>query len=122
MGVFARLSDIIASNINALLDKAENPEYLIAQVIREMEAGLAAAKRYAATAIAAERRIDRELDHHHLQVDFWQNKAREALSRGREELARRTLVRKQEHADLVRCLETQRTEAFQTSATVRAAL
>ena len=55
MGIFARLSDIITSNINALLDRAENPEWMIAQIIREMEEGLASAKRYAATAIAAER-------------------------------------------------------------------
>ena len=79
MGIFARLSDIITSNINALLDRAENPEWMIAQIIREMEEGLASAKRYAATAIAAERRIGRELDQNRLQAEHWKAKAREAL-------------------------------------------
>src|SRR5205809_896292 len=56
MSIFSRLSDIVASNLNALLDRVENPEALLVQVIREMEEGLAAARRYAALAIAAARR------------------------------------------------------------------
>jgi phage shock protein A len=122
MGIFARLSDIITSNINALLDRAENPEWMIAQIIREMEEGLASAKRYAATAIAAERRIGRELEQNRLQAEHWKSKARQALTAEREDLARRALVRKMEHEDLVRSLESQHAQALQTCQNVRSAL
>jgi phage shock protein A len=122
MGIFARVSDIIAANVNALLDKAEHPEKMIGQIILEMEEGLANARRYAATAIAAERRIGRELEQNRAQVDFWKNKARAALTLKREDLARRMLERKQEHEDLVQSLEGQHAQAVQTSAQVRTSL
>src|SRR6266436_1331425 len=122
MGIFARLSDIITSNISALLDRAENPEWMIAQIIREMEEGLASAKRHAATAIAAERRIGRELDQNRLQVEHWKSKAKQALAADREDLARRALVRKMEHEDLVRSLENQHEQALQTCQNVRTSL
>jgi phage shock protein A len=122
MGVFTRLSDIISSNVNALLDKAEDPEKMIAQVVREMEEGLANAKRYAATAIAGERRLGRELDQNRAQAAFWEGKARTAVAQGRDDLARRMLARKKEHADLVQCLAAQHGEAVQTSGNVRAAV
>jgi phage shock protein A len=122
MGIFARLSDIITSNINALLDRAENPEWLIAQIIREMEEGLASAKHYAATALAAERRIGRELEQNRFQAEHWKAKAREALAADREDLARRALSRKMEHEDLVQSLEQQDLEAIQICQTVRTTL
>jgi phage shock protein A len=122
MSIFSRLSDIITSNINALLDRAENPEWMIAQIIREMEEGLASAKRYAATAIAAERRIGRELEQNRLQADHWKSKARQALTAEREDLARRALIRKMEHEDLVRSLENQYAQALQTCQNVRTSL
>ena len=122
MGIFARLSDIITSNINALLDRAENPEWMIAQIIREMEEGLASAKRYAATAIAAERRIGRELEQNRLQAEHWKSKAKQALAAEREDLARRALARKMEHEDLVRSLENQHEQALQTCQNVRTSL
>jgi phage shock protein A len=122
MGIFARVSDIIAANVNALLDKAENPEKMIGQIILEMEEGLANARRYAATAIAAERRIGRELEQNRAQAEFWKNKARAVLPLKREDLARRMLGRKQEHEDLVQSLEGQHAQAVQTSAQVRTSL
>jgi phage shock protein A len=122
MSIFSRLSDIIAANISALLDRAENPELMIAEIIREMEEGLANAKGYAATAIAAERRIGRELEQNRFQAEHWKSKAREALVAGREDLARRALVRKREHEDLVKSLEEQHREALQTSQNVRTSL
>jgi phage shock protein A len=122
MGIFSRLSDIIASNINALLDRAENPEWMIAQIIREMEEGLASAKRYAATALATERRIGREVEQNRLQEAHWKSKARQALAAQREDLARRALARKMEHEDLVRSLESQHAQVLQTCQNVRTSL
>jgi phage shock protein A len=122
MGIFSRLSDIISANVNALLDKAEDPEKMIVQVVREMEEGLANAKRFAVTAIAAERRLGRELEQNRTQSEFWKSKAREALVLHREDLARRILARKHEHEDLVRNLEIQYADAMETSANVRTVL
>jgi phage shock protein A len=120
--MFARVSDIIAANVNALLDKAENPEKMIAQIILEMEEGLTNARRYAATAIAAERRIGRELEQNRAQAEFWKSRACAALTLNREDLARRMVGRKQEHEDLIQSLEGQHAQAIQTSAQVRTSL
>ena len=97
MNIFSRLSDIISANLNALLDRAENPEVMIAHIIREMEEGLARARRLGASAVAAEKRIGRELEQKRQQAELWRNKARSAIDRGREDLARRALERCLDH-------------------------
>jgi phage shock protein A len=122
MSIFSRISDIVSANINALLDRCEDPERMIAQIVREMEEGLAQARRYTATAIAAERRLTRELEHSRADVQHWYERARTALDQGREDLARRALIRKKEHEALARGLEMQLEQARSTSARVRACL
>jgi phage shock protein A len=119
MGIFSRVSDIITANLNALLDRAEDPEVLLAQVVREMEAGIATGRRSAAVAIAAERRLQREWDDHRAQADHWTGRARDALAAGREDLARRALARKHEHAALAESLAEQHADAAQTSRSAR---
>jgi len=122
MGIFARLSDIVTANVNLLLDKAEDPERMLAQVIREMEDGLAASRRHGAIAIAAERRLGRELDQNHTAAEHYREQARLALTHQREDLARQALGRKLEHDDLAQVLEGQYTSARATGNEVRAAL
>src|SRR4051812_33075819 len=122
MGIFSRVSDIITANLNGLLDRAEDPEAMLAQVVREMEAGVAAARRSAAVAVAAERRLQREWDDNRSQADHWTGRAREALAAGREELARRALARKHEHAALAQVLAEQHADASQTGRSARTAL
>jgi phage shock protein A len=122
MGIFSRLSDIFVANLHALLDRAEDPERMIAQIIREMEDGLARARRYAASAIAAERHVARELERNIAEAQQWQSRARQALVAGREDLARRALRRKHEHDELILRLRAQREAAWETSEEVRTAL
>jgi phage shock protein A len=122
MGILARLSNLITANVNALLDRAEDPAKLIAQVIRQMEDGLADARRYAAMAIAAERRLRRELDQNRTQAQLWRARALTALTMGRKELARRMSARKKEHDALDSSLESQHAETAQTTVGVRIAL
>jgi phage shock protein A len=122
MGIFTRLSDILTANVNALIDRVENPEVMLAQIVREMEEGLAVARRYAASAIAAERGLARELEHNRAEVTRWQDKARTAVAAGREDLARLALLHKKEHEDLIHKLEAQYAAACQTSAGVRSSL
>jgi phage shock protein A len=122
MGIFSRVSDILTANLNALLDRAEDPAGMLAHVIRTMEDSLARARRSAAAAIAAERRLRREQDDNRDQAEHWKARAREALAAGREDLARRALARKQEHDALARSLAEQHAEAVQTGQAARTAL
>jgi phage shock protein A len=122
MSIFSRVSDIIAANLNALLDRAEHPEAMLAQVIREMEDGVSQARRSAAVAVAAERRLRREWDEHRSGVEIWTARARDALAAGREDLACRALGRKQEHGAVARSLEEQHIEAARLAESARTAL
>ena len=122
MRIFSRCSEIIVANINALLDEAENPEAMIGQVIREMEDGLAVTRGYAASAIAAERGLSRELAEQRLGIEFWQTKARAAVAANREDLARVALARKKELEISAAELATQHTAALETSTQVRTSL
>jgi phage shock protein A len=120
MGMCRRLSGTIVASLNTLLDRAE--EALVAGLVREREEALAAARRYAALAIASERGLGRELRQNRSAAEGWENMAREALAAGREDLARRALDRKGEHEDLLRWLEAQVIAARQTTMMARASL
>jgi phage shock protein A len=122
MGFFARLSNLISANLNAMLDAAEDPATMLAQVIREMESSLATARRHGAKAIAAERRLERELEQNRADAASWQTQAALAIRNGREDLARLALARKIEHDDLVNALAPQLAAAQRTSAQVKTAL
>jgi phage shock protein A len=122
MSVFSRLSKIVASNLSALLDRAEDPELLLRQFIHEMEEGLGAAKRHAATVIATERRLERELEWNRGQAEVWKTRARHALDGGREDLAREAVTHKLDHDTLVHDLARQHSAARNTSNRVRSAL
>jgi len=112
----------MVANINALLDRLESPEAMIGQIIGEMEDGLAVARSYAASAIAAERRLGRELAQQRIAVEFWQTKARAAVTAKREDLARLALARKREHETLAADLATQHAAALETCTQVLASL
>jgi phage shock protein A len=116
------MGDILTENLNGLLDRVENPERMLAQIVREMEEALVTARQQAVAALAAERRLRRELDQSRAAADTWKTRARLALTSDREDLARRALARHLEHADLTRELESQHTSARQASAEVQAAL
>jgi phage shock protein A len=122
MKLITRISGLITANVHGLLDRAENPELLARQIVREMEEGLAQAKRFAVPVLAGERRLGRELERNRLQAAWWKTKAGDALAAGREDLARRALSCKREHEDSIRSLERQHAEAVQNSDSVRLAV
>ena len=94
MGIFTRFRDIISSNINAMLDKAEDPEKLIKLMIREMEDTLVEIKTACAGVMASEKKIQRQLDSHKVRAQYWEEKAALAVNKGRDDLAREALIEK----------------------------
>ena len=94
MGIFTRLSDIINSNINALLDKAEDPEKILRLMVQEMEDTLVELRTAAAKGIADRKERERFVVNLHAETTDWACKAELALVRGREDLAKMALVHK----------------------------
>jgi len=94
MGIFSRLRDIIGSNINAMLEKAEDPEKLIKLMIQEMEDTLVELKASCAGVMATRKRIQRELDAASAAVARWDDNAALAIQKKRDDLAREALKEK----------------------------
>ena len=115
MSIFSRLTDIINSNISALLDKAENPEKMIRMVIQEMEDTLVEVRSSTARVMAEKKTLTRRLEQLRAQAEDWEYKAELALSKDREDLARAALVEK---ATIQSRVETTEADLFKLDETL----
>jgi phage shock protein A len=98
MGIFSRMNTVIKSNLNALVDKAEDPEKLISQTVIDMKAEVKRAKRDLVTTLGVAKRLEKEAAEVAEEVKSWEKKAVLALKSGDDTLAREALRQKQRAA------------------------
>ena len=110
MGIFTRFRDIITSNINSMLDKAEDPEKLIKLMIREMEDTLIEIKASCANTIANHKKALRTLEGINDREEFWETKAQLAVKKNRDDLAREALKEKRRYSQKAESVEIETTE------------
>jgi phage shock protein A len=120
--LFKRINDVISANINDLIDRVEDPERMIKQIIREMEENISKAREGVVDSIAGEKQLQKELESNQKQSAEWLAKAETALLNNNDELARSALARKKEHDNICKVLEPSWESAKNTSEKLKAQL
>lgn len=109
MGILDRLSRLLNANVNDLIDRAEDPEMMIDQLLREMQENIATARQQVALMIAQEKELQADFDEvRHLATE-WNSKAERAVGAGRDDLGREALRRKRDNDENARVYEQQLT-------------
>jgi phage shock protein A len=116
MAILDRIAMVIRSNLNALINQAEDPEKMLDQIIIDMRQQLLEAKREVAVAIADEKRLAAQVEAGRAQVREWERRAELAVQRGEDDMAREALRRKAEQQQLAAGYQSQ-WEAQQASTT-----
>ncbi len=107
MGMFERLRRLFKANVNDMITRAEDPEKMLVQLLEDMNRQLLDSKRNVATAIADEKRLQRQVEAQKEKAVEWERKAIVALRAGQEDLARQAVVRKQQEESYAQQLDQQ---------------
>ncbi len=99
MGVIDRVSRLVRANVNDLLDQAEDPEIMIDQILRDMQANIADARKQVASMIAQEKELEFDRDETKKLSDAWGDKAQRAVDADKDDLAREALRRQKDYSD-----------------------
>jgi len=119
MGIFGRIADIFKANVNDALDKMEDPEKMIKQMVIEMQEAIAKATSGLATAMAQEKKLERDYNTYVEQAKSWEQKAMTALNSGNEDLARQALAKKADADQQAKQYEAMYTSARDTAAKLK---
>ena len=115
MALMERVTTLLRANLNDLIDKAEDPEKMLKQLVLDMENQLLQVKTQVAIAIADQHLLEKKSAEHETAAETWKNKAALAVAKGRDDLAREALERSLSHSEMGKSfleqLDDQRTEA-----------
>jgi len=113
MGMLDRLSRLLRANVNDMMDRAEDPEKMITQILRDMQTNITSARSQVAAMIAQEKELDADLAEVRELSGEWNAKATRAVTAGKDDLAREALRRKRDNDENAAVYEQQL--AVQTS-------
>lgn len=122
MSLLERVSTLLRANLNELVDKAEDPETMLKQIVLDMENQLLQVKTQVAIAIADEHLLAMKRTEHEQQAADWRCKAELAVQKGHDDLARAALERALSHDQLVAGFATQAEDQKQEADNLRQAL
>jgi len=122
MGILDRISTILRANINASLDKAEDPEKMLNQIIRDMASAIEEAKGQVAGVIAQEKQLEAEKTNAERSAAEWSERAERAIKAGRDDLAREALRRKKDFEGISTTYQTQWDTQHQMTSQLRGQL
>ena len=111
MGLISRINDLFLANAHHAIDQAENPEVMLKQVIRDMDRNIHDARGAVISAVAGEKQLGFQVEHHRRVSADLERKAETALKAGREDLAREALARRIDHDRIATDLERSRSGA-----------
>lgn len=100
MAIFNRIGTLLKSNVNDAINRAEDPEKMLNQMLLDMQGQMVEAKKQVAVAIADEKRLQKQFETEKQLSVEWEKKAMLAIKAGNDELAKQALMRKTEHEKL----------------------